>query len=30
MEEIMFGVFPVKGKPVGGVVISGAFPIVGE
>ena len=30
MEEIIFGVFPVKGEPIGGVVISGALFIMRE
>ena len=30
MKEIIFGAFPAKGKPIGGVVILGALPIMGE
>ena len=29
-KMIMFRAFPVKGEPVGGVIISGVFPVVGE
>ena len=30
MDMIMFGVFLVKREPVGGVVILGVLPVVGE